>query len=252
MNKKYIYIMLATILVFCMAGAGTMAWFTSSDSSTGNVFDVGNLEIEQIASTPMPLFGTDNEYTSFPEAIKQIYAVNNWYPGLVVGDRDLNNPFGTERSLTIKNTGDIVANVCGITATITEFYLPNDSTNYADVANISGYPKAKAAYDEFVSKLKITVKSLNQTVYPVGTFTGTLQELVSGTIQPLNAGILNANSPQTIDLNFIGEMDTSAGNEIQGVTAKVNINVYATQNIQGAVDNLLGVTDPINRIIVVP
>ena len=43
MNKRLLAVAMAVVLICAAAGAGTMAWFTSSATSSGNVFQAGTL-----------------------------------------------------------------------------------------------------------------------------------------------------------------------------------------------------------------
>jgi len=43
MNKRILAVAMAVVIICAAAGAGTMAWFTSSATSTGNDFTTGTL-----------------------------------------------------------------------------------------------------------------------------------------------------------------------------------------------------------------
>lgn len=213
MKAKISLMLIAVMIIGLFGGIGTYAWFTSSATSTENTFDAGSLEIEKIqyGETPTPLFSTSYDDPTWND----LYAVGLWYPGKKVG--------GSDRSLTIHNSGTLPARVYGLSARMTNFITPSDC------------PDSDAAKEEFAEKMIITVKSAG-TIYYQGTLKGLMES-----IKPFNQNIvLNPNPGITVDLNFEAELLTTAGNLVQGVEATVDLIVHATQNNDDAVDHLVG------------
>ncbi|EOD01701.1 SipW-dependent-type signal peptide-containing protein [Caldisalinibacter kiritimatiensis] len=217
MRFKISVIMLAVIALGVLGGIGTYAWFTSSATSEGNTFDVGEFKIETTpyGEIPMPLFATS--YSN--ENWNNKYATGEWYPGKKVPDDE------TQRTLAIKNSGSLPARLYGISADIEEFIVPE------------GHSNPEMAQSHFAQNMIITVNWEGTELY-----SGSLQDLINSeqsfsqyiTVQP------STDPSEVIRLDFQAEMSTEAGNIIQGTSATVDLTIHATQDNDNAVGYLIG------------
>ncbi|OGO79222.1 MAG: hypothetical protein A2Y23_01180 [Clostridiales bacterium GWB2_37_7] len=205
--RKLIALTLIVIMVSVSAGIATYAWYTSSATSTDNTFISGTVLITNSSQYPTPLFSSNEN---------DMWFVKYWYPGL-----DTANIAGQDRHIVIKNGGSLKARVEGISATAA-FYT-------VDPQNPSERIHASAdAAKEFKESLIVTVldDTRANTLY-----TGTLADLMQDGYKKLNSNVLlqTSGSFNQTRLFFNVKMSEAAGNEIQGVTADVDIVIHATQ-----------------------
>lgn len=220
MKAKISLMVITVMLIGLIGGVGTYAWFTSSATSTDNLFTAGTLRIEKtsiLGEVPTPLFSTSYSNDNWNAK----YATGEWYPGKKVPEEGSN----VQRSLMIHNTGSLVGRICGVSAVMKDFITP------------PGHPDLNGATEEFASNMIITIEWEGTILYH-----DTLQKLLTST-QPLIQDITiqpNTDPSEVIRLNYKAEMLTSAGNLVQGVEATVDLIVHATQNNDDAVDHLVG------------
>ncbi|MDF2593140.1 MAG: hypothetical protein K0S75_2606 [Clostridia bacterium] len=218
--KKLVVITALVIILSVSAGIATYAWFTSTANSNSNTFYAGNLSIDKIAEIPEPLFYTNPAY----EGDENQTGV--WYPGMKI----------TGSEMTIINNGNVDTRIFGVSAAMKNFNNPKN---------------IPVAEKEFTESIIITVKTIrNRQEYIL--FNGSLSELLSGTQRlSYSEGYLdlipddkNPNTPDPqskLRLIFEAQMDELADNDVQGVTADVDIIINATQVNAAAVNELLGV-----------
>ena len=197
MNKRILIVSLAIVLVCAMAGAGTMAYFTSQAASTGNAFETGTLTLGGVMD------GQDVEETFDNVAIEHLR------PGepAVIG------------STTLKNVGTLPFKLYRITAD--DFRLIEDSEVAAAMMEGTLGP---VSWDELNNLLTLTIDIGGEHVY-----TGKFSQLVEengGFFDPIYDLQKDEEVPMTMSVIMSGD----AGNRYQGIQFSCDFTVYAAQN----------------------
>ena len=212
MNKKIIISLLLIGVLAFGAGIGTYAWFTSTATSSNNTFTAGTLKIDVNDS-----LNNNNTFS--------ILSTGNMAPGQSTG----------KATLVIENQGNLNLGM------FRQFRLAADSSEIM----------AKALV---VSTFKITDPSipngLDLTTHAHWTTNRwdidgvggvTLWDLANRVTDVSNDGWdifgLKPNGSQTIEIEFT--LPETVGNEVQGLSATLAMNVRATQINAGAIEALM-------------
>lgn len=198
--KKILGLTVAALMVMGLVGGGTWAFFSDTETSTGNTFIAGTLDLG--------LSNTSN--TSATGSITGTFSSSNWAPG--------DNATGT---LWINNDGSI--NIS--TLTITFNYGSVNTTGRP--TTISGSPWSD---DEDKFDKMVVAETVNWGGSTVASIQGkTLEELKAGTGGPYTlSGGLTAGTNK--DLYILWRFDTAADNGCQGNTVEVTVTAAGIQN----------------------
>lgn len=195
-----LYLSLILVFFICaLAGMGTYAWFTAQAMSDNNIYQLGTLSLYRHDEIPEPLFTSASRYDG------DAYATGEWYPGKTLTD---------DRYLIIENNGTLTARIYGISAVVKEFNPTGNSE----------------AYNEFVNNLIVTVKNRGNIYY-----SGPLIDLLNSTrsLRFNNEYIIIRSTgheeQKKVKLDFTAKMDENADNDIQGVSATVDLIIHANQ-----------------------
>ena len=188
--KKILMSLMAIALVVGLVGAGAMAYFSDSETSTGNTFTAGtlNLGLANTAETN-PTGSVTNTYVT----------PTNWAPGQTLA-----------ATLYVNNEGNIAASSVTVDFTI----VVTEST--------------PASVDPGASTLggSIIATTVQWNGVDVPALDGlTLDELVA--LAPYNLGPLAADTE--VPLYILWTLDPNADNGVQGDTAGITLAFVASQ-----------------------
>ena len=177
-NMTILASILAIILVAIGVGAGTMAYFSDTETSSGNQFTAGTIDLTLGAMTGV----------SFP--------LSNMKPGDIISG-----------SVTVQNTGTLAGKLYGRTTYTEADATPNPSPDktadeFADKLKVTSWEDPTMTGP--VNPAMILKALALQTGVAVSTF--------SGTWMPY--GTLASSASGTFDMTI--EFDTAAGNDYQG------------------------------------
>lgn len=201
MRKKYILSIIAIVLICSMAGAGTMAWFTSRATSEENSISAGTL-----------ILGTGDVGTDSNDQ-------NLVFNSVTFGSMEPGEPPIQVQRTKLKNVGSLPFYLYRITAsqltdmTIGETNNEKDDTELDDVLNI-----------------EITMCDPDEAVENgEKVFEGKLSELVEengGFFDP----VYGINPQDVKEMVITAHMDPNANNYYQGLSMNCDFTVYAAQN----------------------
>jgi predicted ribosomally synthesized peptide with SipW-like signal peptide len=196
--KKILGLTIAAILVIAMVAAGTFAYFSDQQASTGNVFTAGTLDLG-LSSTGSTSATGDTSATFLSGA--------NWKPG------DTAN--GT---LTVNNTGTIDMGHLTVA-----FSYPSVDVS-GRPANITGSPWSLAT-DQFDKEITVTTATWGGVSQAslVGHSLFALNTAGAISLTPLTAGT-------TSDLVLVFTFATGATNGCQGNSLTLTVTLACTQN----------------------
>lgn len=189
MNKKIVISAMSILASLALMSGATFAFFSSSATSTGNVFSSGTLKLALCDANepcPTPADATQNVTLTF--------GLTNMKPGDCTGNQ----------TLTLKNTGSIDAGSVGITAT---------NTN----ATMANFLRISAGTYDGGSFLPLTDSQPN-------TFSDLADLQASGL-----SSLSGINSGATKDLVMNVCLDDSADNSIQGQSDTLGLTVTLKQ-----------------------
>lgn len=189
MNKKIFFSGMSILASLALVGGATFAFFSSTATSTANVFSAGTLNLTLCDGNepcPTPADSTQNVTATF--------GLTNMKPGDCTGSQ----------TLTLKNTGSINAGSVSIAAT---------NTNAA----MDKYLRINTGTYDAVSFLPLTDSQLN-------TFSDLADLQASGL--PSLSGI-NAGATKTLVMDVC--LDNSADNSIQGQSDTLSLTVTLNQ-----------------------
>lgn len=189
MSRKILIALLGVLLVAALAGAGTFAYFSDTETSTGNSFAAGTLNLR---------YSLDGR-TTWADGTNANFTLANLKPG----------DSGTQ-TFTLDNDGSLPGTLAVSAVTVT-----NDAgVNTEAEGNTTGDLGASILVNVYLNDTAAT---------PI--YSGTLNGLAS--VTPLNLGTLAAGGTANLIINW--EIPGSVGNEIQGDTATVDMTFALTQ-----------------------
>lgn len=206
MKKRYIAMMLVVALAFSMIGVGTMAWFTSTATSTA-AFQAGTLEIE----------AGDGEGTIANFTIQNLQPSFNY-----VSENDKNDPpqyaYEPERGyFDLINKGSLASKVYRLT-------VGNVRQN-----NLSEEPIDTELFNAFLNKLYVAVTA--KAYGDVGDdilYVGSLYNMIydnGGYFDPF----IFMNQGDNRRVEFAVALHKDAGNEFQKLGLKADFTIHAMQ-----------------------
>lgn len=191
MKKRYLAIILATALVFVMAGVGTMAWFTNEATSSNNTFQAGTL-----------ILGYNNNGTDVSNEFASL-TFDNLSPG---GDP-------TDVSTTeLKNVGTLPFYLYRITA---DNFVDNNDDDIDDLLLDDVLMVSVLIKDEFGVEREVFRGKLTQ-----------LKEENGGYFDPMYF----IDPQETREMKMKVWMDETADNFYQGLSMSCDFTVYASQH----------------------
>lgn len=183
------------LLSVAMLAGATFAWFTDSVTNSGNKIEAGKLEVDLLQKTSTLSAAQQAEITAASD-----------------------KPLTTEDGFTV---------ISALTSPVFNYSLwePGYSTGAVFKVKNSGTLAFKFGF-AFAS-LEVTQNLGNVLIVSVnGEDKGTLSEFATGT--PFFSGILGSGMTSA-ELDIVIRMDTSAGNDYQGATAKFDLVLKAVQ-----------------------
>jgi predicted ribosomally synthesized peptide with SipW-like signal peptide len=211
--KKILGLMVAALLVIMMVGGGTWAYFSDTETSTGNVLTAGTLDLK---------LSDDNETDQ--DGVTASWGDANMAPG--------DDASGT---VTLTNSGSLEANHVEITFanvidnTVTPAEIGTDDEDMSDTMNVTALSLGvtdllAVATGAFVNAdIELADVNDDQVI--------TLDELDGVTIDDLTPPAADGG---TTDFDITVELDTATGNGNQGdqVTTSITFVMFqdATQN----------------------
>ena len=185
---------IAIIITFSMLIGGTFAWFTDSETSTGNIIKSGNLDVEMSWAD-----GTENPETAewTDASTGAIFNYDRWEPGYVEA-----------RHIKIENVGTLAFKYK------VKFIANGEVSKLADVIDVYYCDPATQVVDRTALVDEIKIGTLADVIENMG-------ESASGNL------VAGANHNITLAL----KMREDAGNEYQGLSIGTNfsIRLLATQ-----------------------
>lgn len=214
MKSKVFLLVLSLIITISTVAGATYAWFTDTETSMGNTFTAGTVDIsidrDMGDATPGPMFYITNAEGSTPDGIEGMWETGLWMPGKSV-----------TRQLDVRNIGTLQVRLNELKADIS-------SINGADPASS---PELTALANSFA-------QNMNVKVYVAGheddmlMYNGTLADLLTTktciTKPPIQA-LRPGQHPSVMQLCFKVTMSESAGNDLQGIRPVVSFWVGAEQ-----------------------
>ena len=207
--KRILISLMSIALVGALVGGGIYAYFSDTETSTGNTFTAGTLDLE-----------VDNENPWTSTAV----TASNMEPGVATIPVDIS----CENIGTL--TGDLYMRITGVTDT-------GGTETYACGAPISGNvtsePEcaAEIALGNRVDAISAQITlSCEVDASPVGGLNGVLLSAVPGTWTLIQDDL--AGSGGTITLSIGGTLGIGATNEYQGDVSTFTIELYLAQDGQ--------------------
>jgi len=197
--RKILIALLGVLLVAALAGAGTFAYFSDTETSTGNTFTAGTLDLKV----------DDKDHPN-------VFAVN--IEPMKPGDTD-GNTWNVTNSGSIP--GDLKLTVSSITDA--ENSNPESETNTEDPGDLSGALMVILYVDADNSNSFTTGDT---ELYGNGSGGKALLSGMPGNYDPGDPGTKGGN-PVRIRLDW--ELPASTGNEVQGDKASFNIEFRLNQ-----------------------
>jgi predicted ribosomally synthesized peptide with SipW-like signal peptide len=197
--KKILGLAISALLVIGMVAAGTFAYFTDTQASTGNVFTAGKLDLG---------LGTGTGTATTGDA-SATFSASTWKPG--------DTATGT---LSVNNAGNIA--MAHLTVA---FSYPAVNVG-GRPANITGSPWTTDPTDLFDKEITVTTATWNGTAQPliVGK---SLYTLSTGSAITLTSGLAATTSQDRV---FTFTFSTAATNGCQGNVLTLTVTVVGTQN----------------------
>nr|WP_279380044.1 TasA family protein [Sporosalibacterium faouarense] len=198
-------VILVVILICSMAGAGTMAWFTSQATSDNNVFAAGTLILGSEGANNDDIYNTF-EKVEFP-------------------DMEPGQPFVQVQETILKNVGSLPFYLYRMTASQLE---DNNLNNEIDDTKLND-----------VLTLKITLKDMEEDADEEQVYYGKLSQLKldnGGFFDP----IYDVRPGEKKVMKIYAELPPEVTNEYQGLSMICDLTLYAKQNnvpIQGDPQN---------------
>ncbi len=204
--KKILGLTVAALLVMALVGGGTWAYFSDVETSTGNTFTAGTLDLE---------VDTDNPWTSGAVTVPAMV------PGAVAVPVDI----------TCENVGDLIGDLyMKITNVVdsggTETYLAGAPIS----GNVTSEPEAVA---EIAATIRVDDISTQITLScEVDTFAvGALDSILLSAV-PVGWTEIAPDLTGSITLSLGGSLGSGAGNEYQGDVSTFDIELYLAQDGQ--------------------
>ena len=221
--KRTLLAMLATGLIMALMGAGTMAYFSASATSTANSFQTGTLTLNLA-----------NDGSTWQSGVTATWAPpTNWAPG------DTHTA-----TLYLKNTGSVGSkavyenwkNASGYTALLDHIFVTEISDSYAWSGG-SNKPYGDNYLPNFLNSDVNTNHDGFLTLAELGswgdrkvTSSSPKPWDVKETTDPNDTGVVLP-AGGTLGLRYTFQFDPAAGNEFQGKTMSIDLNVMASQNV---------------------
>ena len=214
--KKILGLGLIAIMIMVLVGGGTWAYFNDQETSSGNIFAAGTLNLVLTG-------GTQNN-----DSVTGTFSSSNWAPGNT-----------KSANITIANSGSM--DMAHLTLAVNYGSSPNDTDGMVDTSNrptyITGSPWSTDPTDYFDKMITITYATWNGTALDGTGGNGVTANLTGWSLSQLRnggtpiseaLGVLGANSSGTLDLTFT--FGSTATNGCQGSTTTMKITVTGTQN----------------------
>lgn len=221
--KRTLLAMVALGMITALLGAGTMAYFTSSKTSTANSFQTGRLEL-QLANFGLP-WGNDTTATwTSPDS---------WAPGDSFTATLFLHNAGTVGSKAVYENW---TNASGDVALLDHIFVTEISDSYSWSGG-SGKPYgdnylpnflavADANHDANLSLAELAAWGDNKTAS-----SSPKPWDVTVTTDPNDTGkVLPAGDD--LGLRYTFRFDPNAGDALQGKSVKIDLNIMASQNVQ--------------------
>ena len=217
---------LSLVLCFAMLLGTTFAWFTDTVTSSGNVIQTGDLDVEMYYAA-----GTEDPATvgwTNADGVA-IFNYDNWEPGYADAKhiKIVNNgtlAFDWMLRIISSNTVSDLAEVIDV-----YYFVTATECTRSDLANAVAYD-----YDDETKTNEEKLSAVNYlgTLRDVMNTTQNISNTVNGTLYPVNAENVPADAVvgQTA-FTLVLVMQESAGNEYQGMSigSDLSIQVFATQ-----------------------
>jgi len=205
--KKILGLTVAALLVMGLVGGGTWAYFSDPESSTGNTFAAGTLDLE---------VDSENPWTSTGVTV----------PAMAPGAAAVPVDITCENIGTL--TGDLYMKITNVTDTGgTETYAAGAPIN----GNVTSEPEAVAEIvignrvDDISTQITLSCKVDTVAVVALD---GVLLSAVPGTWTEIKADMASG----SITLSLGGSLDSGATNEYQGDVSTFDIELYLAQDGQ--------------------
>jgi len=204
-KKKILFSIMAIALVGALVGAGVFAYFSDTETSTGNTFTAGTLDLE---------VDSENPWTSTP------VNVTCMEPGAAA----------SPVNITCKNvgclTGDLymkITNVADTGETITE---PECVAENGTWTSPSGPCTGNVAVDDVSTNITLSCEVDSSPVSGI--------DAVHLSAVPTSWTLIKADLAEngSVTLSLGGSLDSGAGNEYQGDKSTFDIELYLAQDGQ--------------------
>jgi predicted ribosomally synthesized peptide with SipW-like signal peptide len=202
--KKILVSLMTIALVSALIGGGIYAYFSDVETSTGNTFTAGTLDLQ---------VDSENPWTS------TAVTVSDMEPGVAAADVDLT----CENVGTL--TGDLYMKITSVTDTGNTINEPECAAEGGTWTSPSGPCTGNTPVDDISTQITLNCE-VDAT--PVTGLDNVLLSAVPGTWTLIKDDL----SATSITLSIGGTLDANAGNEYQGDRSTFTIELYLAQDGQ--------------------
>ena len=195
--KRFLFSMLAIFLVIGLASAGAFAWFSDTETSTGNTFTAGTLDLK-----------VSDTSEGYKDGVSATWTMSNMQPGVTtVG------PY----SVNLQNSGNLAGNHVEISF----------SHSINDLPDVESDTKKNSTPGEMARWIEITLMTYNGTNFLTGYTDANgngffdLEDVTMSPYTDVGGPLDNldpppANSGGTLTFQMTLEFNSGATNDIQG------------------------------------
>ena len=205
MKRKILFSLMTIALVGALVGVGVHAYFSDIETSTGNTFTAGTLDLEVDSENPWTSTGV---------------TASNMEPGVAATDVDLT----CENVGTI--TGDLYMRITSVTDSGNTINEPECAAEGGTWTSPSGPCTGNTPVDDISTQITLNCEV---DASPVTGLDNVLLNAVPGTWTLIQDDIAGSG---TITLSIGGTLSSSAANEYQGDRSTFTIELYLAQDGQ--------------------
>ena len=210
--KRFLFSMLAIFLVIGLASAGAFAWFSDTETSTGNTFTAGTLDLK-----------VSDTSEGYKDGVSATWTMSNMQPGVTtVG------PY----SVNLQNSGNLAGNHVEISF----------SHSINDLPDVESDTKKNSTPGEMARWIEITLMTYNGTNFVTAPYTdangNTFFDLddLTWPVYAAEGGLLDnkpapaPNNGGTITFTMTLKFNAGATNDIQGDTLTTTVTFTLNQS----------------------